>query len=71
MSSSEPEIAIVVEGGVISAIATNRKGITCRIIDLDNIKVDPEASWVDVEPDATCIDIEEYSRDIIRDVKGE
>jgi len=71
MSSQEPEIAIVIEGGAVIGIATNRNGITCRIIDLDNIKVDPEASWEDVEPDATGIDIEEYTRDIIRDVKGE
>ncbi|NJD75742.1 MAG: hypothetical protein FIB08_01415 [Candidatus Methanoperedens sp.] len=71
MASPEPEVVIVVEGGVVTAVATRGPGFPYRIIDIDAIKCGDRSSGEDCEPDATGIDVEEYSKDIIEDVKND
>jgi hypothetical protein len=64
----EPEIVIVIEGGLVSAVATTKDKLTYRIVDLDVTKVqDPEDSGItDQEADATEIDIEEYTETALK-----
>lgn len=71
MPSPEPEVVIVVEGGVVTAVATKGPGFPYRIIDIDAIKSGEQSFGVDYNPDATGIDIEEYSKSIIDDVRND
>ncbi|CAG0970829.1 MAG: hypothetical protein OIN86_10175 [Candidatus Methanoperedens sp.] len=71
MPFPEPEVVIVVEGGCVTAVATQGPGFKYRIIDIDAIKCGDQSFGQDFEPDATGIDIEEYSRDIINDIKND
>jgi hypothetical protein len=66
----EPEIVIVIERGIVSAIATAGSGIRYRLIYIDNIKSGDEGtpSYTDYVPDAENVDIEQYTRDILNDV---
>jgi hypothetical protein len=70
MPSPEPEVVIVIEGGVVTNVATRGPGFPYRIIDVDAIKSGEQSFGVDYEPDATGINIEEYSTEIINDAKG-
>lgn len=58
----EQEIVIVIEGGVVSAVATTKESLTYRIIDLDTREEGSRASVEDMEADATAIDVEEYTK---------
>jgi hypothetical protein len=65
----EPEIVIVIEGGVITAAATKGSGITYRVIDVDLITVgDNEPVYTDYAFDAENVNVEEYTKDILKDV---
>lgn len=57
----EPEIVIVVESGMVTAVATTKESLVYRVIDLDAYHQDPTMS--DMEADATGIDIEEYTKE--------
>jgi hypothetical protein len=66
---AEPEIVIVIEGGVITAAATKGSGITYRVIDIDAIKVgDNEPPYTDYAFDAENVNVEEYTKEILKDV---
>jgi hypothetical protein len=66
---AEPEIVIVLEGGVVTAAATKGSGITYRVIDIDAIKVgDNEPPYTDYVFDAQNVNVEEYTKDILKDV---
>jgi hypothetical protein len=71
MPSPEPEVVIVVEGGVVTAVATKGPGFPYRIIDIDAIKSGEQSFGVDCVPDATGINVEEYSKVIIDDIKND
>lgn len=62
----KPEIAIVIEGGCISAIATAGQGITVRVIDLDLLKVGEDAVK-DYAPDGENVNLEQYTKDMMED----
>ncbi len=66
----EPEIVIVIGGGIVSAVATSGSGVTYRVIDIDTIKSGDEDTpgYTDYVPDAENVDIEQYTRDILKDV---
>ncbi len=66
----EPEIVIVIEGGLVSAVATTKDKLTYRIVDLDVTKVqDPENSGItDQEADATGINVEEYTETTLKGI---
>jgi len=69
VSMAEPEIVIVIEGGVVTAAATKGSGITYRVIDVDLIKVgDNKPPYTDYAFDAENVNIEEYTKDILKDV---
>jgi len=57
----KPEIAIVIEGGSVIAIATAGQGMTVRVIDLNNQRVG------DYEPDVENMDLEQYTKEIMED----
>ncbi len=63
-----PEIVIVIEGGLVSAVATTKDKLTYRIIDLDVTKVqDLEDSGItDQEADATGINVEKYTETTLK-----
>ncbi|CAG0968400.1 hypothetical protein METP3_01283 [Methanosarcinales archaeon] len=66
---AEPEIVIVIEGGGVTAAATKGSGITYRVIDIDAIKVDDnEPLYTDYAFDAQNVNVEEYTKDILKDV---
>jgi hypothetical protein len=66
---AEPEIVILVEGGVVTAAATKGSGVTYRVIDVDLIKVgDNEPPYTDYAFDAQNVDVEEYTKEILKDV---
>ena len=66
---AEPEIVIVIEGGVVTAAATKGSGITYRVIDVDLIKVgDNEPPYTDYAFDAEDVNVEEYTKEILKDV---
>ena len=66
---AEPEIVLVIEGGVVTAAATKGSGITYRVIDIDAIKVgDNEPQYTDYAFDAENVNVEEYTKDILKDV---
>jgi hypothetical protein len=66
---AEPEIVIVIEGGVVTAAATKGSGITYRVIDVDLIKVgDNKPPYTDYAFDAENVNVEEYTKDILKDV---
>lgn len=66
---AEPEIVIVIEGGVISAAATKGSKITYRVIDIDALKVgDNEPQYTDYAFDVENVNVEEYTNDILKDV---
>ncbi len=67
---SEPEIVIVIEGGVIVNAATKGQGFVYRVIDLDVMKTMGTCYQTDYVPDATKVNVEEYSDMIIKDAKG-
>ena len=59
---AEPEIVIVIEGGVVTAAATKGPGIMYRVIDIDAIKVgDNEPQYTDYVFDAENVNVEEYT----------
>ncbi len=65
----EPETVIVIEGGVVTAAATKGSGVTYRVIDIDAIKVgDNEPPYTDYAFDAQNINVEEYTKEILKDV---
>lgn len=65
----EPEIVLVIEGGVVTAAATKGSGITYRVIDVDLIKVgDNEPPYTDYAFDAQNVNVEEYTKEILKDV---
>ena len=65
----EPEIVIVIEGGVVTAAATKGSGITYRVIDVDLIKVgDNKPQYTDYAFDAQNVNVEEYTKDRLKDV---
>jgi hypothetical protein len=66
----EPEIVIVIERGIVSAVATAGSGLRYRVIDIDNIKSGDVGTptYTDYVPDAENVDIEQYTRDILKDV---
>jgi hypothetical protein len=57
------EIVIVIEGGLVSAVATVNDKLTYRIVDLDITKVQnqEDSGITDQEADATEINVEEYT----------
>lgn len=63
-----PEIVIVIEGGLVSAVATTKDKLTYRIVDLDVAKVqDSEDSGItDQEADATKINVEKYMKTTLK-----
>jgi hypothetical protein len=66
---AEPEIVIVIEGGVVTAAATKGSEITYRVIDIDAIKVgDNEPPYTDYAFDAENVNVEEYTKEILKDV---
>jgi hypothetical protein len=66
----EPTIAIVIEGGIVTTVATAGSGVTYRVIDIDTIKSDEDApKYTDYVPDAEGVDIEQFTKDILKDVK--
>ncbi|MCX9085517.1 MAG: hypothetical protein OIN87_12060 [Candidatus Methanoperedens sp.] len=71
---AEPEIVIVIEGGVITAVATKGSGVTYRVIDIDAIKSGETEKggvlkeYTDYSPDVENADIEQYTKDILKDV---
>jgi len=66
---AEPEIMIVIEGGVVTAAATKGSGVTYRVIDIDAIKVgDNEPPYTDYAFNAENVNVEEYTKDILKDV---
>ena len=65
----EPEIVIVIEGGVVTAAATKETGIMYRVIDIDAIKVgDNEPPYTDYAFDTENVNVEEYTKEILKDV---
>lgn len=60
----EPEIVIVIERGIVSAVATAGSGMKYRVIDIDNIKSGDEdtPSYTDYVPDVENVDIEQYTK---------
>ncbi len=62
-----PEIAIVIEGGNVVAIATAGQGMTIRVIDLDLKKVGEPDVVKDYEPDVCNMDIEQYTKEVMED----
>ena len=56
-----PEIIIVVEGGVVQCVATTRPQLTYRLIDLDD-EAEESALKRDYEADDVNINLEEYTR---------
>jgi len=65
----EPEIVIVIEGGTVINVATAGSGMTYRVIDIDAIKSGDNApEYRDYVPDAENAHIEQYTRDILKDV---
>lgn len=67
MMVKQPEIAIVIEGGCVSAIATAGQGITVRVIDLDNKKIGEPDIVKDYTPDVENMDIAQYTKEIMED----
>jgi len=65
-----PEIVIVIERGIVSAVATAGSGMKYRVIDIDNIKSGDEdtPNYTDYVPDVENVDIEQYTKDILKDV---
>ena len=69
MIMKEPEIVIVIEGGVVTAAATKGSGITYRVIDVDALKVDDnEPQYTDYTFDAQNVNVEDYTKEILKDV---
>ncbi len=67
---SEPEIVIVIEGGVIVNAATKGQGFIYRVIDIDVMKTMGTCYQTDYVPDAIGVNTEDYSDQIIKDAKG-
>lgn len=64
-----PEVAIVIEGGMIQTIAIQSDPFllpTFRIIDLDAAKVG-ESPWSDRRPDMQRIDIEKFTQKVLEE----
>jgi len=57
----EPQMAIVLEGGLITTVATKGQGFTYRVIDIDALKIGEENYMQDLKPDVTNTDIEQFS----------
>jgi hypothetical protein len=65
----KPEIVIVIEGGIVTTVATAGSGMTYRVIDIDAIKSGDNApGYRNYVPDVENVDIEQYTRDILKDV---
>lgn len=67
MMVKQPEIAIVIEGGCVSAIATAGQGMTVRLIDLDLKKIGEPDIVKDFTPNAENMDIEQYTKEMMED----
>lgn len=66
----EPTIVIVIEGGVVTTVATAGSGMSYRIIDIDAIKSgDSAPGYTDYVPDTENADIEQFTKDILKDVR--
>jgi hypothetical protein len=66
----EPEIVIVIEGGIVTTVATAGSGMTYRVTDIDAIKSGDNApEYTDYVPDVENADIEQFTKDILKDVK--
>jgi len=63
----KPEIAIVIEGGNVVAIATAGQSMTVRVIDLDMKQIGEPDVVKDYEPDVCNMDIEQYTKDMMED----
>jgi len=57
----KPDIVIVIEKGMVAAMATAGRPMTYRIIDLD-VKV-----IMDLQPDASNVDMEKYTKEMMED----
>jgi len=70
MREPEVEVVIVIERGIVSAFATAGSGMKYRVIDIDNIKSGDEDTpkYTDYVPDVENVDIEQYTKDILKDV---
>lgn len=65
----EPEIVIVIEGGIVTTVAAAGSGMTYRVIDIDAIKSGDDApGYTDYAPDVENADIEQFTKDILKDV---
>ncbi len=60
-TSWDPQMAIVLEGGIITTVATKGPGFTYRIIDIDALKSGEPGYMQDEKPDETNVDIEMFS----------
>jgi hypothetical protein len=66
----EPKIVIVIEGGIVTTLAAAGSGMTYRIIDIDAIKSGDDApEYTDYVPDVENADIEQFTKDILKDVR--
>lgn len=61
----EPEIVIVIEGGLIVAVGTKNPALVYRIINKDIEENEPK--YTDEEADATGIDVEEYTKKFVEE----
>lgn len=64
----EPEIVIVIEGGIVSAVATAGSDVTYRVIDAIKSGDEDTPEYTDYVPDVENADIEQYTRNILKDV---
>ncbi len=65
----KPTIAIVIEGGVVTTVATVNSGVSYRVIDIDAIKSDENApDYTDYVPDTENANIEQFTKEILKDV---
>lgn len=62
----EPEIAIVVEGGMVVSVATTKESLMYRIIDMDVCRQD-SGGVGDMKAGATNIDLEEYTDEMLKE----
>lgn len=69
--SWEPDIAIVIEGGIISSLVTRGERITYRVIDIDALKNGEDRFMEDSKADDINVDIENYSDQITASAKGD
>lgn len=61
----KPEIAILVNDGIVQAVVTTKKELQYRIIDIDAVE------FGDYEADSVETDIDQYTREEMGIEKGE